>query len=51
LNFLAAKKSGEARKQAGKKERGLGEGIFARLPRAGTALQPVSNISQANKIH
>jgi hypothetical protein len=27
----SAKKSGEARKQAGKKEGGLGEGIFARL--------------------
>jgi len=27
----SAKKSGEARKQAGKKEAGLGEGIFARL--------------------
>jgi len=27
----SAKKSGEARKQAGKKERGWGEGIFARL--------------------
>jgi len=29
---LSAKKSGEARKQAGKKEGGWGEGIFARLP-------------------
>jgi len=30
-NSPSAKKSGEARKQAGKKEGGLGEGIFARL--------------------
>ena len=29
----SAKKSGEARKQAGKKEGGQGEGIFARLPK------------------
>jgi len=31
------KKSGEARKQAGKKEGGLGEGIFARLPKRSPA--------------
>jgi len=31
-NSPSAKKSGEARKQAGKKEGGWGEGIFARLP-------------------
>jgi len=29
-NKFPPKKSGEARKQAGKKEEGLGEGIFAR---------------------
>ena len=32
-NSPSAKKSGEARKQAGKKEGSLGEGIFARLLR------------------
>ena len=36
-NSPSAKKSGEARKQAGKKEGGWGEGIFARLPKRSPA--------------
>ena len=36
-NSPSVKKSGEARKQAGKKEGGWGEGIFARLPKRSPA--------------
>ena len=46
-NSPSAKKSGEARKQAGKKEGGLGEGIFARLlcpPKAGWGWENISAI-------
>jgi len=46
-NSPSAKKSGEARKQAGKKEGGLGEGIFARLlcpPKAGWGWESVSAV-------
>jgi len=46
-NSPSVKKSGEARKQAGKKEGGLGEGIFARLPkRSPAALLVQSRIPQ-----
>jgi len=42
----SAKKSGEARKQAGKKEGGLGEGIFARLPKRSPATLLVQSRGQ-----
>jgi len=46
-NKIPPKKSGEARKQAGKKEGGWGEGIFARLPkRSPAALLAQSRVPQ-----
>jgi len=42
----SAKKSGEARKQAGKKEGGWGEGIFARLPKRSPAALLVESRTQ-----
>ncbi len=45
-NNPSAKKSGEARKQAGKKEGGLGEGIFARLPKRSPAALLVQSRGQ-----
>jgi hypothetical protein len=42
----SAKKLGEARKQAGKKEGGLGEGIFARLPKRSPAALLVQSRAQ-----
>jgi len=42
----SAKKSGEARKQAGKKEGGWGEGIFARLPKRSPAALLVQSRTQ-----
>ena len=45
-NSPSAKKSGEARKQAGKKEGGLGEGIFARLPKRSPAALLVQSRTQ-----
>jgi len=42
----SAKKSGEARKQAGKKEEGWGEGIFARLPKRSPAALLVQSRAQ-----
>jgi len=46
-NKIPPKKSGEARKQAGKKEGGWGEGIFARLPkRSPAALLVQSRVPQ-----
>jgi hypothetical protein len=45
-NSPSAKKSGEARKQAGKKEGGLGEGIFARLPKRSPAALLVQSRGQ-----
>jgi len=45
-NSPSAKKSGEARKQAGKKEEGWGEGIFARLPKRSPAALLVQSRAQ-----
>ena len=45
-NSPYAKKSGKARKQAGKKEGGWGEGIFARLPKRSPAVCSVRSRSQ-----
>jgi hypothetical protein len=45
-NSPSAKKLGEARKQAGKKEGGLGEGIFARLPKRSPAALLVQSRAQ-----
>ena len=45
-NSPSAKKSGEARKQAGKKEGGQGEGIFARLPKRSPAALLVESRTQ-----
>ena len=45
-NKIPPKKSGEARKQAGKKEGGLGEGIFARLPKRSPAAPLVQGRGQ-----
>ena len=45
-NKIPPKKSGEARKQAGKKEGGWGEGIFARLPKRSPAALLVQSRAQ-----